>query len=95
MSKHLTSEDYNCVGDGWHHILHLAHIATDRVPCCNIVQVKEKYGLLRIYVDHDYECGIAESDERGECLLYESLYDTLCLLERLSGYGIKVTEYNK
>lgn len=41
------------VGSGWKHILELVYAGKGLTPSVNIVQVKEKFGGLRIYFDSE------------------------------------------
>jgi len=43
------------VGDGWRALVEHFYEAVEPHHCTQIIQVKEKYGLLRMYFDHDYE----------------------------------------
>lgn len=49
------------VGDGWRGIVCglLADLETMRLPELRITQIKEKFGLLRVYVDDDNEAVMA------------------------------------
>lgn len=60
------------VGDGWQYLVATAAHATSTVLCCRLAQVKEKFGTLTIYVDHDFECKAPVNDD-GWCAAYERL----------------------
>lgn len=44
------------VGDGWRSLVEAGYTVVSRQSCLRVAQVKEKFGTLRFYVDHDYEC---------------------------------------
>ena len=58
-------------GDGWTDLLFkLGAFVTNRTKNCMAVQIKEKFGLLRIYIDFDVN-GL------GECLVEPDIQDEI------------------
>lgn len=46
------ADAYECVGEGWHPLVKRLYEAADKLdPKIKIVQVKEKFGRLRVYWD--------------------------------------------
>ena len=43
-------------GKGWQPLIETAYEIVNQYPCLQAAQVKEKYGELRFYVDHDIDC---------------------------------------
>jgi hypothetical protein len=74
------------VGDGWQWIVEMLYRATEKTPCCSVSQVKEKFGTLCFYLDHDY----THSYEGDECEDYERLYTAISLCEKLSSHFCEV-----
>ena len=84
--------------DGWFDLIaDIAQYVSSRTPYCSASQIKEKFGLLRVYISFEF-------DENGECLVPEELaseiYKHISRIEAQSKYvcedcGIKLTEGNK
>jgi len=56
---------FDCVGQGWHHLLNDLFCQLRKCEWdCNVSQVKEKFGLLRVYIE--------EGNEDMFGLLYEA-----------------------
>lgn len=67
------------VGDGWRPLVEYAYKFLDKHECLHAAQVKEKFGQLRFYVDHDYDCPLPDGCWDG--------WDAVELhIEALSGY---------
>lgn len=41
--------------EGWRPLVEAFYALADKHPCVVVAQVKEKYGTLRLYWDHDHE----------------------------------------
>lgn len=53
FDRHITREEaLRMVGAGWSKLIHEAYNAFDKDPEIEVGQVKEKFGGLRIYIDH-------------------------------------------
>lgn len=83
----MSTDDWSlCVGGGWRALLDGFFESIEKFDCISVTQVKEKFGGLRIYFDHDIEC-------ESEC--YNRVWDMADLIERVSfhtceqcgGYG--------
>jgi len=73
-------------GDGWRPLIEYAYEYIAKHKCLSPAQVKEKFGGLRFYVDHDYECECAALDEwyKIEAII-EALSYKMC--ETCGAYG--------
>lgn len=65
-------------GDGWRPLIEYLYDAANDRACISIAQVKEKFGGLRFYIDHDFEC------EVEDCHAAESMYKAIDTIEALS-----------
>lgn len=85
-------------GDGWFDLIaDIAQHISSKTPYCHASQIKEKFGLLRIYIDVDY-------DENGDPLvpaeMMDDFYHYISDKERESKVtcedcGIKLKEDNR
>ena len=64
------------VGDGWRPLVEYGYNLLKDYPCLSAAQIKEKFGGLRFYVDHDYE--------HGKCKDVDEWYEVEQILECLS-----------
>lgn len=71
------------VGDGWRPLIEFLYDEVDESDCISVGQVKEKFGTLCFYLDHDYECR-GETD--GNCSHLARMYRITSAIESLSGY---------
>jgi hypothetical protein len=84
--------------DGWFDLIaDIAQYVSFRTPYCSAVQIKEKFGMLRVYVEFEY-------DENGDSIvpkeICDDIYRHISRIEAQSKYicedcGVKLTEQNK
>ena len=71
------------VGDGWRPLIEFLYDEVDKHDCISVAQVKEKFGGLRFYLNHDYEC-LGEADLG--CPHLKAMEGSVRVIEALSGY---------
>jgi hypothetical protein len=65
-------------GDGWRQLIEALYGLVQKYDCIGVAQVKEKFGGLRFYIDHDYEC------DSASCNNYQNMRTAIRICEELS-----------
>lgn len=81
-------------GDGWRPLIEFLYDRAEEYSCISVAQVKEKFGGLRFYFDHDIDC------DKDDCCDQMSRYVDIIgrvsykICEQCGAYGELRRKYN-